>query len=149
MTLVFVGDGRFKRTLQEAARAPESRSALMCVDAVAHSDVAGWIAAADVLCLPSWNEGMPNVVREAHACGRPVVATQVGGIPEAFTAPDLGILVPAHQPESLANALAHQLARPPVDPDLLTRLALIPTWDESARELYRVLDETVERRASP
>ena len=40
------------------------------------------MAAADVVTLPSWREGTPNVILEALASGRPVVATRVGGIPD-------------------------------------------------------------------
>jgi glycosyltransferase involved in cell wall biosynthesis len=104
------------------------------------------MAAADVVCLPSWNEGMPNVIREAHACGRPVVATRVGGIPEAVHSAALGILVPPRQPEALAEALAQQLERPPVDPEALARLGSIPTWEQSAKNVYDVLDRAIRDR---
>ena len=46
------------------------------------TQVATWMAAADLVALPSYNEGCPNVVIEALSAGRPVVATHVGGVPE-------------------------------------------------------------------
>jgi teichuronic acid biosynthesis glycosyltransferase TuaC len=61
--------------------------------------------ASDVLCLPSESEGRPNVILEALACGCPIVATPVGGIPELVDA-SCGILVEGNGPEPLADALA-------------------------------------------
>ena len=81
--------------------------------------VATWIAACDVLTLPSWNEGRPNVILEAFACGRRVVATNVGGIPDAVSSPTLGELVPPKMCAALAAALA-RAARTPYDPEALT-----------------------------
>ncbi len=60
--------------------------------------VATWMAACDVLVLPSHIEGTPNVVLEALASGRRVVATAVGGVPDVVTSEALGALVPPHQP---------------------------------------------------
>jgi glycosyltransferase involved in cell wall biosynthesis len=85
---------------------------------------------------------MPNVVREAHACGRPVVATDVGGIPEAVHAAGLGTLVPPRDPVRLAEALAKRLesaAAPPAE--AIAALARVPTWEDSARALHTVLAE--------
>ena len=62
------------------------------------------MAACDVFCLPSYSEGCPNVVIEALSCGRPVVATEVGGIPE-LVKDDCGMLVPARDSERLRAAL--------------------------------------------
>ena len=68
------------------------------------------MSAADLLCLPSYMEGCPNVVLEALATGRGVVATGVGGIPEILT-DATGILVPPGDADELANALARGLDR--------------------------------------
>jgi len=70
-----------------------------------------WYGAADLLVLPTFREGCPNVVREALACGTPVVASRVGGVPELVTGPELGMLVEAGDPGRLAEALQAALGR--------------------------------------
>lgn len=145
-TVVFVGDGPLTRAVQDRAeRRAGTLGGVLAVGRVSQDEVAEWMSAADVLCLPSWDEGMPNVVREAHAAGRPVVATEVGGVPEAVCAPELGRLVPPRRPDLLAEALAAQLAAPPPAPEEIVRRAIVPTWRESAEALHRVLVAAVER----
>ncbi|KAA3603915.1 MAG: glycosyltransferase family 4 protein [Calditrichaeota bacterium] len=73
--------------------------------AIAHKDVADWFGASDVVVLPSRNEGFPAVLMEAQSCGRPVVATKVGGIPEIVNSDDLGILVSPENSNELTEAL--------------------------------------------
>ncbi len=63
---------------------------------------------ADIFVYPSYHEGMPMAVIEAMACGLPIIATEVGGLPD-LVCPDFnGLLVPAGQPDQLAIAI-HQL----------------------------------------
>lgn len=133
-TIVFVGDGPMLETLQGSGK-----SNVRAVGRVPHEAVATYMGACDVLTLPSWDEGMPNVVREAHASGRPVVATNVGGIPEAVHAPELGRLVPPSNAAVLADALADELEKPRVDPRRIAAMAEVPTWSESAAQLFDVL----------
>ncbi len=66
----------------------------------------------DIYVCPSETEGFSNVVLEAMAAGKPVVATCVGGNPEAVVHGETGFLVPPHCPEALASAIENLLERP-------------------------------------
>jgi glycosyltransferase involved in cell wall biosynthesis len=67
------------------------------------------VAAADVFALPSWTEGLPLVVLEAMALGRPVIATTVGGTPEVVSDGETGLLVPPRDVKALTAALERAL----------------------------------------
>lgn len=102
-----------------------------------HEQIPLWFGAADVVTLPSWNEGMPNVVVEALACGRPVVASAVGGIPEIVKG-DAGELVAPRDPESLGKALVRALAKSH-DAEKISTALERPDWSTSARLLHESL----------
>jgi D-inositol-3-phosphate glycosyltransferase len=68
--------------------------------------LADWYAAADVVCVPSHSESFGLVAVEAQACGRPVVAAAVGGLPTAVVDGVTGVLVEGHDPADYAAALA-------------------------------------------
>jgi glycosyltransferase involved in cell wall biosynthesis len=69
------------------------------------ADIAEQYAAANVVCLPSYREGLPKSLVEAAACGRAVVTTDVPGCRDAITPNVTGVLVPVQSAESLANAI--------------------------------------------
>jgi teichuronic acid biosynthesis glycosyltransferase TuaC len=134
--LALVGDG--------AARAACERVAAQLGDRVVLAgtrpleDVPLWMAACDAFVLPSWAEGTPNVVLEALACGRRVVATSVGGTPDLVHDQALGELVPPRRPEVLAAAL-ERAADVRYDPAAVARARSRGSWDDSARLLARSL----------
>jgi colanic acid/amylovoran biosynthesis glycosyltransferase len=68
------------------------------------SGVRAALAASHALILPSFAEGLPVVVMEAMAAGRPIIATAIAGLPELVT-PDTGWLVPAGDASAIANAI--------------------------------------------
>jgi len=109
---VLVGEGPWENELRARAKALglESR-----VRFAGHSqDVAQVYAASDVIVIPSRSEGLPNVLLEAMAAGKPVVATRVGGIPEVLSDGVNGRLVPPEDPVRLADAMAALLADRPL-----------------------------------
>lgn len=70
-----------------------------------HEDMPQVFAQAHIVCLPSYREGLPKVLIEAAACGRPIVATDVPGCREIVRHNENGLLVPAKDPQALAAAL--------------------------------------------
>jgi len=134
-SLAIVGGGPARPTLQ-AALPP--RATLVGPQPLAA--IPTWMAACDVLVLPSHAEGTPNVVLEALACGRRVVGCAVGGIPDLITSATLGALVPPHQPQVLAAALTQAL-RTPYGPEAVAELGARGGWEPSAAALHAVLVE--------
>jgi glycosyltransferase involved in cell wall biosynthesis len=109
LTLAFVGDGPARSTMQQRVRACGLVERVRFVGKLDHALLPQWFTAAQLLCLPSHNEGVPNVVLEAMACGTPVVATCVGGIPEVV--PQFaGVLVAPHDTKTLSAALQTALS---------------------------------------
>jgi glycosyltransferase involved in cell wall biosynthesis len=98
-----------------------------------HEQMPQWMAACDILCLPSHAEGVPNVLVEAQASGRPVVAAAVGGVPEVVR-DGAGLLVPARDVDALKRALVEALGLT-WDAESIARGCPLPSWQESARQL--------------
>lgn len=78
------------------------------------SGIQQFLAAADIYVQPSLCEAMPFAVLEAGATGLPVVAADVGGVAECVAQNTTGLVVPARDPESLAEALARLAASPEI-----------------------------------
>lgn len=112
---------------------------------VEHDDVAVWVGACDLLVLPSWAEGTPNVIIEAIVAGRRVVASDVGGIPAVIDRPELGRLAPPHDIDAIAEQIGLALDEP-YEPEEIARLSPFGSWDESAQRLKQVLEGVVQAR---
>ncbi len=139
--LVMVGDGAGMADCQKLAA--ELHVAVSFVGAMPHHEVPRWIAACDVFALPSWNEGTSNVVLEALACGRRVVATRVGGTPNVVTSDTLGVLVKSRDPRALAVAIEDALSHA-YDAAAVSAALDAPDWEKSAQRLHASLNAACE-----
>lgn len=104
--LVIIGQGSLRRGIQKLVKELGIGDKVILAGEVKHEDIPVWLNASDLFCLPSIREGMPNVVLEAMACRKYIVATNVGGIPELFKNKEVGALVPPMDPLALSNAFA-------------------------------------------
>jgi glycosyltransferase involved in cell wall biosynthesis len=137
--LIYVGSGPCSAELLRRMDALGCTDHIKLVGAIAHDALGDWFRAADLLCLPSHNEGVPNVVLEAMACGTPIVATWVGGIPEVV--PDFaGILVPPRQRPALSEALIAASERGWDSPRIAAHAAGF-RWEDNLARLEQVLQQ--------
>lgn len=112
--LILVGDGPERAALEQAAG-----EGVLFTGQV--RDTALYYAAADVMVLPSLSEGSPNVLLESMAVDVPVVATNVGGIPEIVQDRESALLVPPRSPGLLAAAIEEVLSQPDLRASLIAR----------------------------
>ena len=134
--LVIIGEGALLKSLQGLVRSLGLDDHVSFAGGVPHKELFLWYSAADIFCLASGREGWPNVLLEAMACGRPVVATPVGGIPEIVSSDRLGILVRRNEmdiAEGISKALLIKWDR-----EEIRQYAETHTWDRVTDTLSNV-----------
>lgn len=136
--LVLLGDGPLRASLMQQARAGGVEDRVLFAGMVPQTKVAQWVSSATLLCLPSRNEGTPNVVVEALASGVPVVASHVGGIPDLVREGENGSLVPPADPLALEAAL-DQALRGCWNPQRISRSVAHLTWQAIAVQNHEFL----------
>jgi teichuronic acid biosynthesis glycosyltransferase TuaC len=138
--LVVVGEGTAVPDLQQHAARTVKAGNVRFTGPVPPLHVAQWMAAADVFVLPSYAEGCPNVILEALSCGRPVVASAVGGIPDMVNA-ECGILVPPRDAVALAKALTEAVRRS-WDTETIAR-HFSRDWSQVADEVQQICESVL------
>lgn len=139
--LVLVGDGPLAPVLHQRIDRLMLGEAVLLVGERPYDEIPVWMQAADVLAPPSESEGLPNVVREALACGLPIVATPVGEIPR-IVSDAVGRLVSVGDVPGLAAAILSVL-RTPFDPERLRAVVRDATWERNAQSTLAFLREAV------
>ncbi|MFN3845670.1 MAG: glycosyltransferase [Paracoccaceae bacterium] len=113
LRLTLVGDGELRPQIEAALARHGLARRVVLTGWLDETGVRDALAASQALIVPSFAEGLPMVIMEAMAAGRPVIATAIAGIPELVT-PDTGWLVPAGDADALAQAI-RAMALTPVD----------------------------------
>ena len=136
--LLIAGDSGRGRSYEPEIRAAAAEAGaagrVLFLGALPPQRLAALMCAADVLCLASSREGCPNVVNEALACGTPVVATAVGGVPERLASGNHGLVVPAGDDRALAKALGIALHRK-WDRDAVAEWGASRSWNATGRDV--------------
>lgn len=109
------GDGQLKESI-EASLHKEALTG--CVDLpgwISREDLPGYLNQLRLLILPSYTEGLPNIMLEAMACGTPVLATPVGAIPDVIIDGKTGFIMENNSPECIAENVIRALSSPDLE----------------------------------
>jgi glycosyltransferase involved in cell wall biosynthesis len=151
LRLYIVGEGPMRPRLSAFVSKKGLQERVFLVGSQPNENLKLWFSAADVSCLASLREGMPNVVLESLACGTPVVATRVGGVAEVLVSEKLGVLVEPSA-EGIIGGLERAL-HGQWDRNFISAHARARTWDVVAEEVERYLlmkcEPTSSRRYAP
>lgn len=144
--LILVGDGHYRQPLAQEVAEMGLQDDVVFTGYRPHAEVAIWMNAGDLIVLPSLTEGSPLPIYEALACGKPMVASRVGGIPEIITSDDYGLLVPPANSEALAEALLCGLHKE-WNPQQLRKYSTRYSWANVANQLADLYGELLNGRA--
>ena len=134
--LVVIGKGPEEDRLRMLIKRLALEDCVRLVGSVANRELVDWYNAADLFFLGSSREGWPNVVCEALACGTPVVATAVNGIPEILDSEELGIMV-ERTPEAFVRGIEQAFARS-WDRGKIAERGQGRTWQKVAGEVHKL-----------
>jgi teichuronic acid biosynthesis glycosyltransferase TuaC len=141
LMLIIAGEGDQREHLEGMIDAFRLTGIVSLKGNIPHKELCQWYNAADLFCLASSREGWPNVILESLACGTPVVATNVGGIPEILTSRHVGLICDRDE-KSIAETIQSALFQS-WDHELIVRHANNHTWEQAALSVYRVLEKTL------
>ena len=133
LRLYIVGEGPERANLQKMIDERGLQERAFLVGPQPNEALKSWYSAANISCLASSREGWPNVLLESMACGTPVVANRVWGVPEVITSAEVGLMTEPAIP-SIAQALDLGLRRN-WDRELISDFARRRTWDVVASEV--------------
>ncbi len=141
--ILIIGKGPERDRLQGMITRWGLDDVVTLVGAVPNAELVDWYNAADIFFLGSSREGWPNVVGEALACGIPIVATNVNGIPEILENEGLGIMV-ERTSEGFSQGILEAFSKT-WDRDFILSRGRRRTWDNVAHEVFAVMDGVAHR----
>ena len=139
--LIIVGSGPLKELLQSMIKKYGLEDYVILAGGRRHEEIPLWINASDIFILPSLQEGFPTVIPEAMACGKPIVATNVGGLPEAINN-DIGMLVKPASSRELALSILEALERK-WNQEAILSYATRYSWRNIVGQIINVYEKTL------
>lgn len=142
--LVIIGDGTIKLALHKLIKEQGLSDSVKLLGAMVHSEAASIVRNSFCLILPSYHEGVPNVLLEAANCGIPVIATRVGGIPEVVIENKTGVLVEAGDVVALGESMIDVDKKFNFSKEDIVSHGKKFTWFENIKVLNKLLTNGIE-----
>jgi len=141
--LHIVGNGSEIENIKKLIIKDNLQQSITVHGVINHNHVVNLLQKCHALILPSYREGVPNVIMEALACGVPVVATKVGGIPEVLNETN-GVLINSYHENDIVVGITQCLAKT-WQPESLKASISGFTWEDNVEQLSAFLFNTINR----
>jgi teichuronic acid biosynthesis glycosyltransferase TuaC len=136
------GTGPLKDDLEQQISTLNAQEYVKLVGFIPDERMVLWMNAADIFILPSLGEGNPTIMFECLGCGKPLIGTKVGGVPEIINSEDYGLLVEPADPIDLAEKIIVALDRE-WDSDKILAYSEQYSWENIVKEIMRVYDQVL------
>ncbi|MCL0058166.1 glycosyltransferase family 4 protein [Dehalococcoidia bacterium] len=139
-----VGDGHLRDKLEEYLDEEKLNNKVKLLGWVPHDELAKYLNNLKLFVLPSYTEGLPNIMLEAMACGTPVLATSVGAIPDVIKDGETGFILENNSPECIAENVIRALNHPNLEKIARNARALIEkefTYEKAVERYRNILEE--------
>jgi glycosyltransferase involved in cell wall biosynthesis len=140
--LIIVGGGPLESKLRRYIINIGIKDCVHLTGYVSHDEIPSYMRACDYFCLSSRREGWPNVLFEALIFGKPIIATNVGGIPDAVKNENYGILVPPGDVDQMTSAMT-KAAEIKWDHERIKAYAKDNSWEKIAVKYYKIYQSLV------
>ena len=140
--MYIIGSGPLMDKMQRLIDSCGVADKVNLVGSIPHDQIATWLNASNFFCLPSNREGCPVVVHEALACGRPVIATAVGAIPDLVCSDEYGLLCSPGDIDGLAGSIERAVSKK-WDHELIADYGRQFTWERMAAQTVNVYQEVL------
>jgi len=142
------GDGRLREKIEEYLNRKNLNNKVKLVGWIPHDKLSDYLNELQLLILPSYTEGLPNIMLEAMACGTPVLATPVGGIPDIIKDEETGFIMENNSPECIAKNIIRALNHPDLEQIAQNACTLVErefTFEKAVERYREILSELLSK----
>lgn len=138
---LIAGEGPLRPRVEESAAQPGNN--IRFVGWIPHAELPRYLNELKLLVLPSYTEGLPNIMLEAMACGTPVLATPVGSVPDVIRDGQTGFIIENNSPECIAQNIVRALAHAHLEQIAANARDLVErefTFDKAVQRYRQILE---------
>ena len=137
------GDGKLRDEIEKYVRKENLNNKVELTGWIPHDELPDYLNELKLVVLPSYTEGLPNIMLEAMACGTPVLATPVGAIPDVIKDGETGFILENNSPECIAKNVIRALEHPNPEEIIKNARALVEkefTYEAAAERYRKILE---------
>jgi len=145
-----IGDGELKEEVKKLINQNNLNAKIQLSGWVLHEELPKHLNEMKLLVIPSYTEGLVNVMLEAMACGTPVLATAVGAIPDVIKDGKTGFILEDNSPETIARGITRALNHPYLEQVAVSARALVErefTFEAAVERYRKIFGELLEKKS--